>query len=320
LGRFEEALAASYESVKRDPLSWLALANHGHTLLQFGREAEIGPVVERLRVLGKPGAAEGILAAKARVAADRPEAIRHCVLGAEAAGRDACGDTITLSSLGLRHEVARVADDWGVHLEFGEFDQALPLVQQAFPTDTIFFRYPLVIALYRVGRYQEAAALYEEIWKEDAPAGWYETAAMLVNSANAARSAGLASDAQAYRERALKLLASLDRAGVVNLGIRAYGRAMLHAYDGHEDEAARQLIRAIQTHPSVWQWAQWEVLLAKVVSRPEVQAAMREQQAIVQRQRVKVLEMLCGPNPVSKTYRPAAGTCARVPGAATAGS
>jgi tetratricopeptide (TPR) repeat protein len=265
-----------------------------------------------LRVLGRPGAAEGILAAKAKDAADRPEAIRHCMLRAEAAGRDACDDTGTLSSLGLRDEVARVADDWAVHLEFGEFDQALPLVQQAFLKDTTIFRYPLAHALYQVGRYQEAAALYAEIWKEDPPAGWDETAANLVASANAARSAGFASDAQAYRDRALKLVASLDRAGVVNLGIRAYGRAMLHAYDGHEDEAAKQLIRAMQTHTSVWRWAQWEVLLAKVVKRQDVQAAIREQQAIVERQRVKALEMLCGPDPVSKTYKPEPGTCSQM--------
>ena len=38
---------------------------------------------------------------------------------------------------------------------------------------------------------------------------------------------------------------------------------------------------------------------------------MKKERAVLDRQRAEVLEMLCGPNPVSKKYKPAPATCAQ---------
>lgn len=52
-------------------------------------------------------------------------------------------------------------------------------------------------------------------------------------------------------------------------------------------------------------------LVSTLTKRPEYQEAMKKKRAVLDRQRAEVPEMLCGPDPVSKTYKPAPETCAK---------
>jgi hypothetical protein len=95
-----------------------------------------------------------------------------------------------------------------------------------------------------------------------------------------------------------------------------YFMAMVRAYDGRDDDATRHLVAAIEKGQAgrlgeAWQDAPHRPILAHLVARPEVQEAIRRRQAALDVQRAEVLEMLCGPNPVSKNYRPAPETCAK---------
>jgi len=85
---------------------------------------------------------------------------------------------------------------------------------------------------------------------------------------------------------------------------------MLYAYDGRDDEAVQKLIATLP-YQNYWRAAEAIPLLSPLTKRPEYQAAMKKERAVLDRQRAEVLEMLCGPNPVSKTYKPAPATCAK---------
>jgi hypothetical protein len=86
-------------------------------------------------------------------------------------------------------------------------------------------------------------------------------------------------------------------------------RAMLAAFDGHDAEAAEFLARRVRAR---WEWrlALSMPLFDTVRRRAEFQSAVREQQAVLERQRKEVLAILCGGNPLPEAYRPQPGTCA----------
>ena len=308
LGRYDEKLAASYESVRRDPLSWLALQNYVAELRQHGRRAEMQPLIERLRTLDRPDLAELWLEYLAADRLDRPEAIRHCILKAEMQGADGCDASTTLASLGLREEVARVEKPWAVHLMFGEYAQALPLVRKAYEEGAAI---PLELAeaCFVNDRNEEAIELLEEQLRVFPSLGDEWEGVWFMSAAHAARESGQADVAKRYRDRAATGLAALNSAGYVTYGGRALGWTLLHAFDGDETQAAANAIVAIETDPLMWRMLPRLPELAAVAARPDVQAAIRAQEVMVARQRVEVLRMLCGPDPVSKTYQPAPGTC-----------
>jgi TolB-like protein len=309
LGRYDQVLAASYESVKRDPLSWLALFNHAGLLLELGRTAEIGPVLEQLRELGHDERAEWILERQAGIEVDRPEQIRRCILRTELTGGEGCDDASAFASLGLRTEAARIGPPWLVHSLFGEYDKALPLVRKEYANGATL-RLNLIGTLTRNQRHEEAVELLEEQFPEPPMLGWEETGVGLMSGAFAARAAGHAETAKRYRDGSVGWLVAAERAGFVTFGGRALAKAMLNAYDGNDDEAAKAAIITIRTDPNMWMVMPhiWE--MKDIVVRPDVQAAMREQEALVARQRREVVEMLCGPDPVSKKYEPLPETCA----------
>jgi hypothetical protein len=105
------------------------------------------------------------------------------------------------------------------------------------------------------------------------------------------------------------MLAAIQKAGFENTGYRALGWAMLHAYDGREAPAARSLIAAIPGEPHLFLAVEQEPLLAEILKRPDVQAAIANEKARAGSQRVEVLAMLCAPKSSWRTFRPAPGTC-----------
>jgi TolB-like protein len=308
LGRFDEVLPASYEGVKRDPLSWLALANHAQVLMQFGRTDEVPPILDKLRTLGRLDVVETLQRFMAWRADDRPAAIRHCIEEAEIEGSDACGDSQTLWSLGLRDELARITSPGLVHALFGEYEDALPLIRKAVADGE---ESPLLLAklLCVVGEYPEAAGVFAELYADGLPMDYDDAASHVMTAAHAARSAGFDAQAKAYRDHAARMLAAIQKAGFENTGYRALGWAMLHAYDGREQSAAQSLIAAIPGEPHLFLAVEQEPLLVEILKRPDVQAAIATEKARAEGQRVEVLAMLCAPKPAWRTFRPTPGTC-----------
>jgi len=87
--------------------------------------------------------------------------------------------------------------------------------------------------------------------------------------------------------------------------------ALLQAFDGRQDEAAKHLLVGMRS-ADFWRFAPDVPLLRPLTSREDYRAAINNLGSVLDAQRVEVLEMLCGPDPVSKSYQPAPETCAKV--------
>lgn len=315
MGRYKRALEASYEAVKRDPVSWSALNNHAIRLLLSDRRAEVEPIVQRETALNEVQG-RGIQTIVVSYDGNRPEAVRQ-VLTIYDLLVGQSGDVgfgwrgavaIKFAALGLRDEVFNVVDGYRAHYFMGEYTNALPELRRIYRERESLKRM-LAESLYGAGHFDEALALYRELFATDR----YPDTDSLLRAADAARRSGAPDEAAGYRDQASRVLDAAVKAGISPRAI-AFSQAMLHAYDGRDDAAADALIRSLDTwHTWAWPYHPFQYRIPLVVhltERQDVQAALRKHQGTIERQRAEVIEMLCGEQPVSKHYRPAPSTCA----------
>jgi TolB-like protein len=314
LGRYELLLQAAADAARADPLSKLQAANYIDELIRFGRDAELGPAVERLRKLDDAWGqmSLGFIAASR---GDRAEVIRH-LLPAVQQGCDQAGPVLsrTLSELDLGEEAVRVprGDPLGALMARGDYQRAEPLalvaVQQT-PAD-LDAGFDLFFARYAARHFTEAAELAARLDQEVHGLG-YDPAALLV-MADAARAASRPAEATRYRERASQLIERARRAQV-SPNLLDFARGRLAAYDGRDDEAVALLGRALTATGFSWGRADLEQhLFARLLKRPDYRAALKRLDAMLAAQRAQVVAMLCGPDRISPTWQPAPESCSGV--------
>ncbi|HYZ88301.1 MAG TPA: hypothetical protein VE620_03290 [Myxococcales bacterium] len=310
LGRSDEVLAASAEAVKVDPLSKIALYNYAPTLQLYGRTSEATAIVDRLRALDE-GWAEWAVASLAQVRGDRPEAVRHA-MRAVRLGRDKASGILaeTFAQLGLREEALRVggAGNAKVLWALGDRAAALQAARSAAEEDPdrpesagrVF------MAVYGAGRIAEAAKLAARLW-EQTEAGLGLHSDILLMMADAARATGNEDAATRYRNRAEEIIELSRRSGIA-AGLLDLHRAVLAAYDGRDQEAVALLVANIATFPG----SRGDLdlpILRRLTVRQDFQEALRTCEATFADQRLRVLQMLCGPDRVSAEWQPAPETC-----------
>jgi TolB-like protein len=310
LGRYDLMLQASVDAVRSDPLSRIALWNELVELQRFGRDAEIGPSLARLKGLDEGWGrwAEGQLAMGR---GDRTGAVRH-LLPALQMGREKAARALTtaLADLGLRDEALLVARDTplATTLELREYARAVDLARATVQKDpdNAEARIPLFLALYGVGRSAEAATEAARIDRDRL--GTELNPGLLLLMADAARTAGKAGEAAAWRDRAGRLIEVMRRAGYAGRLLDG-PQARLLAYDGRDGEAAALIEHFASAAPFPRAELEWPIT-ARLHGRPDVQATLKRIDAALAAQRVEVVALLCGPKRLSDTWQPAAATCA----------
>jgi TolB-like protein/Tfp pilus assembly protein PilF len=320
LGQFDQLFPAAAAALKADPFSKLSLTNYIDELARFGREAEVGPAVERLRAVDEAWGQVQIAGAASR-RGDHVEAVRHLLPALlQGASVAAAGLVFNLAEMGLAEEALRVpgADPYTIAMIRGDFPKAEALARaavRASPDDPTV-RLDLIFALYGRRMFAEAAALGEQNVRElgglqDLDAG------SLAILAHVAREAGRPAEAARYRDRAGLLVDRMAAAGVVPLFVD-FLRGRLAAYDGRDGEAVALLHGALTFTGASWGRADLKMpLFDRLLRRPDYQAALKGLDGILATQRTQVVAMLCGPQRLSENWQPAPETCA---GAATAGS
>jgi tetratricopeptide (TPR) repeat protein len=316
LGKFQRALELNREAVKRDPLSWNALNGLVAWSLFLGHRNEVDPIVTRETAVNEVQG-RGISTLVFSFDGDRAAAVReylriYDLLTAQSGGvgfgwrNSVC---LQFARLGLRDEVLSQIPALNAHQMLGEYAEALPALREEY-RESGNWRFLLANALYGTGRFDEAAEQYRRLFATSDP---YPDAASLLQAADAARRSGALQEAAAYRDRAAQLIDSAESAGADMRAI-SRERAMLFAFDGHAEEAARSLIVALDNW-NAWVWSYqptlWNPLLAPLMDRADFKAAQRSNSLVIEKQRAQVIEMLCGPSPVSKSYKPAPATCAK---------
>jgi TolB-like protein/Flp pilus assembly protein TadD len=309
LGRFEAALQATGDAVRSDPLSRLALANYIEKLDQFGREAELGPALERLRALDEGWWLEALGSIEAN-RGDRVAAVRH-LLPALQQGRETAGQGMAfiLAELGLRQEALRMAKEGlQVYLALGDHPRALEVAQAAHrkTPDDAFTHAGMFLALYGAGRFAEAAEHAAQL--DRAVHGMGTGPGFLLLMADAARSSSRGAEAASYRARADQLILRMQRDGVAQR-FSAFERCGLAAYDGRDDEAVA-LLEGLVSATTVGRTDLQVPLFARLRGRPDFQALQKRLDAALANQRRQVVELLCGPQRLSATWQPAPETCA----------
>jgi TolB-like protein len=308
LERYDQVLPALAVAVRADPLSKVLLVNYASDLDGYGRHAEVGPVLERLRALDESWALQ-VEGGLARGRGDRVEAVRKLLQAGEQ-GRPSTWDLANLlTDLGLREEALRVAKDepWDVYWSTGEYARAVeatgPPAQQAPDDDRVVGNH--FYSLYLAGRYAEAAPLAARIFHQGRAR--FLSPANLMTEAFAARMAGRPAEAAAYRALAARRLEALGRAGAdVNSS-----RALLAAYDGKDDEALALVAGPLTTGDGTISPSDLaDPILRRLRDRPEFRAALARLEARLAAQRAEVVAMLCGPERPSPTWQPLPETCA----------
>jgi hypothetical protein len=316
------------EAAKRDPLNFIPVANYAETLYRMGRTSEAAAVIGRLRAV-HPAAAQKMAVYGEMVAGDRAKGVRLALDDLVSHGPDDVtyrGSRFQLAtllgSLDLRDEVfsAEVFTEafrefgwWRGHMAFYECREALALMVKEEDSKVGLWEYVLPISCAR--DYKDFAELVSYFW--DPRTHWYsdpgrqtdnefDLDANLLLLADTLRRTGREADAQPWRDIAERMISGKARAGYRI----PFEQAMLYAYDGRDDDAVQKLIAALP-YQNYWRAAAAIPLVAPLTKRPEYQAAMEKERGVLDRQRAEVLEMLCGPNPVSKNYKPAPATCAR---------
>jgi TolB-like protein/Flp pilus assembly protein TadD len=310
LGHHDQVLPAAVDAVRSDPLSRIALFNELVELQRYGRDAELGPAMERLQGLDEGW---GLWAAGqvAMGRGDRAAAVRH-LLPALQMGREKTARSLSsaLVDLGLRDEALLVsqAAPLTTDLELREFARALEPARAGSQRDPSNpeARTPLFLALYGLGRSAEAATEAAQLNRDRKSSELFPTLMLLM--ADAARSAGQAADAAAWRDQAGKQIEAMRRGGYA-ARITDIFEARLLAYDGRDGEAVALLDRAAPTFPFPRSELEWPIY-ARLQRRPDFQAALKKLDGALAAQRVEVVALLCGPKRLSDTWQPAPATCA----------
>ena len=315
LGQFERLLPATSEAIKRDPVSLDALDFRIRTLLGFGRRAEVGPLVDRVRSLDEGRGQRWFARIAESYDGDYPAAIRYCVAAAQAnesAGRG-CGFE-TFAALGLRHEVfANAGNEAAGHIMLGEVEDAVRLAREAYDSDPAWWEWDLVLWYWVLGDYRSSWEFLQRAQRSDARGtgytGWNRSPALLLATADTARRLGHAERAVELRARAEERVEAQVSAAAPFESDNFLERAMLAAYDGQDAEAAALLAKGMRAG---WngRFALSMPLFENVRKRDDFQATMAELRTTRDRQRAEVLKILCGSGPLPAGFRPQPQTCA----------
>jgi TolB-like protein len=321
LGRPGSGVDGTAEALRRDPLSVLALWKRIRFLEARGRTAEAAPLIDRLTAVD-PLLGHRMQAILALEHGDNVAGTRHLLMGYEL---DSAVDSEVAEQLagvfafmGLRAEAMNVASKTGdspgalasVYWGLGDFrkaaDELRPLVAESRVGD--MSSCPLGHLLYLAGDINGAQSAFDLCWETGVPMLKIGGARLLM-AADVARRLGQERQARKYYRWLDDVLRGETSDGVIP---DAYLMAMYYAYDGRQEEAFEHLLAAVRT--DFWLEAPHVAMLGDLTKRADYVAAVKKRREELERQRVEVLQMLCGPDPVSKTYKPAHETCRRAGG------
>ncbi len=315
LGRYGDLLDASYDSVRYDPMSRIALFNHAMELQDYRRNDEAEATALRLRELDPPWG-EWALGHLARNEGQSGIAAEHFLRAFRE--RQQAREQLegVYSDVGLYHEAARLSPDDTVLAAWarGGISEAFKVAEASYREDPWSgTRGPYAGLLWETGRIEEIYPLALEFWQETGEgAGLPPT--ILTLFATAARAAG-----DSYRPTQWRTLAG-ERQDQIERSNRVgsdwdipLARAHLAAYDGDGDAAMAYLTKA--TEAGFWaeshQWKN-DGLFAQYSSRSDFRELRKLWDKRLAEEREYIANLLCGDEPPVPDYEPAPETCTYV--------
>ena len=215
-----------------------------------------------------------------------------------------------LARLGLVDEALLVAPDSANDIAFwmGDWDTALRLANEGLEQepDSIDAKINLLSVLMWSGDADSAYPLAVEVWErfKENPAEMY---AMPINMAWIATKTEHTQQAHLYREAGARWLQNLIEAGLTGVG-RYANEALLAAIDGRDNDAIIAITHAID------KGGRWQAYLEHPVfdhlkGDARFQAQLNRMADLNNTERTEILAMLCGPETILTSWKPAPATC-----------
>jgi tetratricopeptide (TPR) repeat protein len=322
LGREEARIAGLEEAMRYDPHNFLVLISYIRSMKWYGRIDDTLPVIRRMQVM-KPATGELFLAEYYTFKGDLAQAVRQYLKVVEMTP-----DVVTgpydddpnafyrvLARLGLLEEALKIAPDEDSISFYLPADDELDLAHAredySENPESRSAVTNLLWTLVDMDRAAEGADLAMTLWRlsgED-ETGFYPEA--LIYMALAARAAGMDEWADRWGDAAHRVHEASLRDGWQHPWIHLK-TAVIAAYDGRQEDAVEALTAAIDGGFRTRPWLEILPLRGLDGYRP-FEAQRQRLDDILAGQRAEVVEMLCGPDPVSSTWEPAPETCALLP-------
>ena len=318
LGRENEMADALDEMLKHDPQNWIVLAWYARHARWYGRLDEMLPVVQRLHAM--TGTGHLGLAEYHSLAGNLDDATRYYLetlernpgwLTDEDWQEVPDGFFRVLAKLGLREEalLVQLPDDVGAHVLLGGLDAGLSFAREQYRKNPDSRRAVEAMLGMISSDSDEGADLALALWQmygeDETQIRWMT----LLNMAWMAQAAGMEDLANRWGVAARRGYEARLQRGYRYPGIHI-GAAALADYDGRQEDAIDEITAAIDEGYRARVWLDEENW---TVGGPRFDAQRKRLDDILAEQRAEVVEMLCGPDPVSATWEPAPETCALLP-------
>jgi len=327
VGRLDQVLDASSDSVKYDPMSLIALVNHVYVLVSYGREEQAWATSERVKSLDR-GWGEATTASLLETKGDLAAAAGHYALALEltpglaSAMRDMAS---LLRDVGLGQEGARLFPNDGMMRDVltQDYESVARRAQAAMkddPSDTVAPFY-LFYSLNWAGRAAQSVDAADALWRNANERPTTLDPDTLIMMALAARKAGNEGRARLWREAAAKSLTERERVGMVGAseGDLHEARFYIAAYDNDLATLVSELDAAIDAGYRARRSLGLE-LFAPFAGEPEFRKQRDRLDAILADQRQQILAMMCAPDAKEHGWDPAPETCAGRETASAAGT
>ena len=315
LGRYGDILDASYDSVRYDPMSRIALYNHAMELTRYRRNDEAEATALRLRELDPPWG-EWALGNLARNEGRSGLAAEHLLRAFRERPQAREQLEEVYSDVSLYHEAARLSPEDKVLAGWarGGISEAFKVAEANYREDPgIRTRGAYAGLLWETGRIEEIYPIALEVWQEIGEgAGLPPT--ILTLFATAARAAGDSYRSTQWRTLAGERQDQIERSSRIGIAMDIpLARAHMAAYDGDGDAAMAYLTKA--TEAGFWaQSHQWknDGLFAQYSSRSDFRELRKQWDKRLAEEREYIANLLCGDEPPVPDYEPAPETCTYV--------
>ncbi len=312
LGRYTQLLDASYDSVRYDPMSRIALYNHAMELNRYGRTDEAKATALRLRELD-PHWGEWALGNLAWNEGQSGIAAEHFLRAFRE--RQQAREQLegVYSDVGLYHEAARISPEDKVLAAWarGGISEAFKVVEANYREDPgSRTRGAYAGMLWETGQIEEVYPLTLEFWQETGEGAGLNPS-ILTLIATAARAAGDSYRSTQWRTLAGERQEQIERSNRIGSAWDIpLTRAHLAAYDGDGDAALAYLTRATAAgfRALSHQWKN-DGLFAQYSSRSDFRELRKQWDQRLAEEREYIANLLCGDNPPLPDYEPAPETC-----------
>jgi hypothetical protein len=214
--------------------------------------------------------------------------------------------------LGLREEalLVQLPDDLETHVLLGGLDAGLSFAREQYRKNPDSRRaVAALLGMISLDSDEEGADLALALWQmygeDETQIRWMT----LLNMAFFAQATGMEDLANRWSVAAHRGREAWLQRGYRLPGIHI-GAAVLADFDGRQEEAIDEITAAIDEGYRARVWLDEENW---TVGGPRFDAQRKRLDDILAEQRAEVVEMLCGPEPVSSTWEPAPETCALLP-------